>query len=308
MLKRTLVISSPHHLSVRNRQLVLSNKDTGEQNQAPMEDLNCLLLDQQGITITQAAISELTLNNVAVIFCDEKHLPASMLLPLESHHLPNLRLRQQLDASEPLRKQLWQQTVKAKLRNQAALLEILGKNGEPLRRWASRVRSGDTGNAEGVASRYYWRNLFGDEFKRDRYGGPPNHLLNYGYAILRASAARSLVGSGLLPALGIHHHNQYNAFCLADDIMEPFRPFVDQAVWKRVQRGIDVEITREDKIELLNVLSADVVFGEEKSILSIALGTVSANLAKCFEGTEKNLIYPSLRGSSQKNPVGQNLG
>lgn len=294
MLKRTLVISNPHHLSVRNKQLVLDNKDTGERNQAPIEDIGCLLLDQQGITLTQAVISELTLNNVAVVFCDEKHLPASMLLPLESHHLPNQRLRQQLDASEPLRKQLWQQTVKAKLRNQAALLDYIGKSGEPLRKWATQVRSGDAGNREAVASRYYWRSLFGDEFKRDRYGEPPNNLLNYGYAILRANIARSLVGSGLLPALGIHHHNKYNAFCLADDVMEPFRPFVDRAVWERAQQGISSEITREDKAALLQVLSVDTVLGEEKSPLSIALNTVSANLAKCFEGIEKNLMYPQM--------------
>ncbi len=304
MLKRTLVISNPHHLSVKNKQLVLDNKDTGERKQSPIEDIGCLLLDQQGITFTQAAISELTLNNVAVVFCDEKHLPASMLLPLESHHLPNQRLRQQLDAGEPLRKQLWQQTIKAKLRNAADMLDSIGKSGEPLRRWATRVKSGDTTNVEGVAARYYWRNLFGDEFKRDRYGEPPNNLLNYGYAILRANAARSLVGSGLLPALGIHHHNKYNAFCLADDIMEPFRPFVDRIVWERAQQGVDMEITRNDKVALLQALSVDVVLNEEKSPLSIALNTVSANLAKCFEGTEKSLIYPSLRGRNDRsNPL-----
>lgn len=319
MLKRTLVISNPHHLSVRHKQLMLDNKETGESKQAPIEDIGTLLLDHQGITLTQASISELTLNNVAVVFCDEKHLPASMLLPLESHHLPNQRLRQQLDAGEPLRKQLWQQTIKAKLRNTAALLDSIGKEGDPLRKMATRVRSGDIGNTEGVAARYYWRKLFGEEFRRDRFGEPPNNLLNYGYAVLRANVARSLVASGMLPALGIHHHNKYNAFCLADDIMEPFRPFIDRAVHQRInaqasrhcEEGtteaiprLNLEITKEDKVALLEVLSVDVFFGEEKSPLSIALNTVSANLAKCFEGTEKKLIYPSLQArNEQSNPA-----
>ncbi|GIV32612.1 MAG: CRISPR-associated endonuclease Cas1 [Patescibacteria group bacterium] len=303
MLKRTLVISSPHHLSVRNKQLMLDNKDTGEQNQAPIEDLGCLLLDQQGITLTQAAISELTLHNVSVIFCDEKHLPVSMLLPLEGHYLPNQRLRQQLDAGEPLRKQLWQQTVKAKLRNQAALLDSIGKSGEPLRRWATRVRSGDTTNVEGLAARYYWRNLFGEAFKRDRYGEPPNQLLNYGYAILRAAAARSLVASGLLPTLGIHHHNKYNAFCLADDIMEPFRPFVDRVVWERIRQGAAGDITREDKTALLEVLNTDVWWGKERSLLATALGTVSAHLAACFEGTRQSLKYPEMKVMKENGQV-----
>lgn len=293
MIKRTLVFSNPYHISCRLKQLVLSDKASGEQQQLPVEDLGYIIFDHEQITFTMSAMQELAANNVAVVFCNEKHLPGSMLFHFEGHHTQNERIRQQLNISEPLRKQLWQQTIKAKLRNQAAVLDRISENGDAIRRMAFKVASGDTNNREAVASRYYWRRLFGQDFKRDRYGFPPNNLLNYGYAILRAATARALVGSGLLPTIGIHHRNKYNAFCLADDIMEPYRPVIDYAVWHlNNNRVADKDITMEEKKTLIGLMTADVLSRGDKRPLTITLAATGSSLSQCFSGTRKKIIYP----------------
>lgn len=295
MLKRTLFFSNPYHLSVKMGQLEITDKKTGEIKTAPIEDLGFVVLDNREITITQSVLSELASNNTAVIICDEKHHPASMMFHLDTNEVQNEKFRAQVSASEPLKKQLWQQTVKTKIRNQAALLKYTGKDDEALLRIASNVKSGDSANEEAQASRRYWSNLFGAAFTRDRNGMPPNPSLNYGYAILRAAVARALCGSGLLPTLGIFHHNKYNHYCLADDIMEPYRPFVDKAVWEQKEKYSDYHnLEKERKAELLNVLSCDVIMNDERSPLLIALSQTTASLAKCFEGEEKKILYPQL--------------
>jgi len=254
MLKRTLFFSNPYHLSVKLQQLVIADKETGEVKQAPIEDLGFVVLDHREITFTQSAMNELAANNTAVVICNEKHMPASMMFHLDTHQVQNERFRAQVNASEPLKKQLWQQTVKAKIRNQAAMLKHSGQSDEALNRLATQVKSGDSTNEEAQAARRYWPGLFGKYFRRERFGMPPNPSLNYAYAILRAAVARALCGSGLLPTLGIHHRNKYNAYCLADDIMEPYRPFVDLCVWQQMQLHDDYhKLNTARKAELLSV-------------------------------------------------------
>ena len=295
MLKRTLFFSNPYHLSVRMGQLEITDKKTGEIKTAPIEDLGFVVLDNQEITFTQSVMSELASNNTAVIICNNKHLPASMMFHLDTNQIQNELFRAQVSASEPLKKQLWQHTVKTKIRNQAALLKHTGKEDEALLRIASQVKSGDITNQEAQASRRYWSKLFGENFTREREGMPPNPSLNYGYAILRAAVARALCGSGLLPTLGIFHHNKYNHYCLADDIMEPYRPYVDKMVWEQKEKYSDYHnLDKERKAELLSVLSCDVKINGEKSPLLVAVSQTTASLVKCFSGEEKQVAYPSL--------------
>jgi CRISP-associated protein Cas1 len=297
MIKRTLLFTTPAHLSTRYEQLVIKPRHTEEETSVPMEDIGVAVLESAEITLTTAALAKLMFYNVAVITCDSQHLPAGLLLPLEGNTVQSERFAAQLDAKLPLKKQLWQQTITAKILNQALHLEHLGKPSERLRVLARGVLSGDTSNREAQAAKVYWETLFsGEAFSRDRFGLPPNNLLNYGYAVLRAAVARALVSSGLLPTLGIHHHNRYNAFCLADDIMEPYRPFVDVIVarlWQVRPRHLPiVDLTKEHKRELLQVLTLPVEMLGEKSPLFVSLSQCSASLARCFAGEADKIIYP----------------
>ena len=295
MIKRTLYFGSPAYLRTADEQLIYEGNDTGEVKTMPIEDIGVLIIDHQQITISQAVIARLLANNTAFITCDNTHHPTGLLLNLDGHTLQSQKFQAQVEASVPLKKQLWQQTVAAKLLNQAALLESIKVPARNLRNWAAEVKSGDTENHEAKAAAYYWKRVFPEflEFRRERYGPPPNNLLNYGYAILRAVVARSLVGSGLLPTLGIFHRNQYNAYCLADDIMEPYRPFVDKVVVEIVRmNGKFLELTPGMKRELLGIPAMDVVINSEKSPLMVAVQKTSAALAKCFEGKQRKIVYP----------------
>lgn len=296
MIKQTLYFSNPFHLSTKLNQLIITSKETGEIKQRPIEDLGFVIIDNSEITFTQSVMQELAENNTAVVFCDKKHQPTSMLFPLDGNTLQSERFRHQIDASEPLKKQLWQQTIKAKIRNQGQLFKLLGKNDEALKRYATQVLSGDTTNEEAQAARHYWKHIFDSEtFIRDRFGMPPNPTLNFGYTILRSAVARALVSTGLLPTLGIHHHNKYNAYCLADDIMEPYRPFVDKMVVEIKNEYSDYHVmTKEIKAKLIGIMSVDVIIAENKSPLMIALSQTTASLTRCFEGKEKQILYPTL--------------
>lgn len=297
MIKRTLYFGSPAYLKTENEQLILTNTETGELRTSPIEDIGIVILDHQQITVSQALITKLLSNNVAFITCDNTHHPTGMLLNLDGHTLQSQKFQAQIDASAPLKKQLWQQTVSSKISNQATMLESIRVPVKNLRNWADEVKSGDVENHEAKAAAYYWKNLFPEflEFRRERYGPPPNNLLNYGYAILRAVVARSLVSSGLLPTLGIFHKNQYNAYCLADDIMEPYRPFVDKVVVNIVRmNGKFLELTPSMKKDLLGVPAMDVVINDEKSPLMVAVQKTTASLAKCFEGKQRKILYPTL--------------
>jgi CRISPR-associated protein Cas1 len=295
MIKRTLYFGSPAYLKTKDEQLVFESTETGETKSTPIEDIGIVILDHQQITVSQALISKLLANNVAFVTCDNTHHPTGLLLNLDGNTLQSQKFQAQVEATVPLKKQLWQQTVSVKLNNQAAMLESIRVPAKNLRNWAGEVKSGDSENHEATAAAYYWKRLFPDflEFRRERYGPPPNNLLNYGYAILRAIVARSLVSSGLLPTLGIFHKNQYNAYCLADDVMEPYRPFVDKSVVNIVRmNGKFLELTPNMKKELLSVPAMDVRINDEKSPLMVAVQKTTASLAKCFEGKQRKILYP----------------
>ena len=295
MIKRTLYFGNPAYLKTKDEQLVFESTETGEMITLPIEDIGVLILDHQQITITQAVIAKLLENNVAFITCDNRHHPTGLMLNLDGHTLQSQKFQAQLEASVPLKKQLWQQTVSAKIDNQATMLESINIGAKNLRNWAMEVKSGDSEHHEATAAAFYWKNIFPifPSFKREREGIPPNNLLNYGYAILRAVVARNIVASGLLPTFGIFHKNQYNAYCLADDIMEPYRPFVDKTVWDIVRmNGSFLEITPGMKKQLLNIPAMDVMINEEKSPLMVAVQKTTASLAKCFEGKQRKILYP----------------
>jgi CRISP-associated protein Cas1 len=270
----------------------------------PIEDIGLVILDHQQITITQSLLAKLLSNNTAVITCDHTHHPVGLQLCLDGHTLQSQKFKAQIAASVPLKKQLWQQTISAKIQNQATLLkeeraENLppGQAGKYLVNLASVVKSGDSTNCEAKAALYYWKHIFPEflEFKRERYGPPPNNLLNYGYAILRAMVARNLVASGLLPTLGIFHRNQYNAYCLADDMMEPYRPYVDKLVCGIIRgNGKFLEMTPSMKKDLLSIPAMDVVIDGQKSPMMNAVQRTTASLAKCFEGESRKILYPVL--------------
>lgn len=305
MIKRTLYFGNPAYLKTNNEQLVIEMRDlangeagTGETKSAPIEDIGLLILDHQQITITQALLAKLLANNTAVITCDNTHHPTGMLLSLDGHTLQSQKFQAQVDATVPLKKQLWQQTVMAKIKNQAALLQIQREENKIMLTYAADVKSGDSENHEAKAAAYYWKRIFPEalEFRRERFGPPPNNLLNYGYAILRAMVARSLVASGLLPTLGIHHRNQYNAYCLADDIMEPYRPYVDLIVCRIIRgNGKFLEMTPSMKKEFLSMPAMDVMIDEQKSPMLNAIQRTTASLAKCFENKARKILYPELQ-------------
>lgn len=306
MVKRTLYFGNPAYLSLKLKQLVvrLPQDDAVEQNEKantrtiPIEDVGVIILDHKQITITQALLAELLDNNCAVITCDSRQLPVGLMLPLAGNTIQNERFRLQIDASLPLKKQLWQQTIEAKIRNQAAMLKYTtGEIHNNMLKWSESVRSGDVENMEARAAVYYWKTIFPDNpyFVRDHEGGGANALLNYGYAILRAIVARALVASGLLPTLGIHHHNRYNAYCLADDIMEPYRPYVDKVVTDILLEDHDAEVTTATKIKLLNVPVTEVIIGGKRSPLMVAVSHTTSSLVKCFRGESRRLIYPEIQ-------------
>lgn len=302
MIKRTLFFGNPAYLSLKNAQLVIKLNDVQTQEEViktvPIEDVGVVVLEDRQITITNGAMDALLENNCAVITCNEKHMPTGLLLPLEGHTLQSERFALQIEASLPLKKQLWQQTVQAKIRNQGTLLNRLyGVENRCMMAWANDVKSGDSENLEGRAAAYYWKNMFPDDdvFKRDREGDAPNNLLNYGYAILRAVVARALVASGLLPTLGIHHHNRYNAYCLADDVMEPYRPYVDEVVAEIIRSGIDCgELTTAIKKQLLVIPVQEVQINGQRSPLMVAVTQTTASLAKCFSGELRKIVYPEM--------------
>ena len=310
MIKKTLYFGNPTYLSLKQGQLVIKmpeveKNDTLPENfkkQAevtkPIEDIGVVVLDHKQITITSGVLEALLENNCAVITCDSRSMPVGLMLPLYGNTTQSERFRHQIEASLPLKKQLWQQTIQAKINNQASVLHLC-RNEEVgcMKVWAKEVRSGDPDNLEGRAAAYYWKYLFGQHiagFTRDRDGVPPNNLLNYGYALLRAVVARALVSSGLLPTLGIHHHNRYNAYCLADDIMEPYRPYVDEFVYHLIKKkGLpNGDLTREWKAELLLIPTIDITIGGTRSPLMIAATQTTASLYRCFSGEGRKIIYP----------------
>jgi CRISPR-associated protein Cas1 len=292
MIKRTLFFENKCSLTLKYEQLVVKTVD--REKTIPIEDIGFIVIENQETYISVPVLSKLAANNVSVIFCDNKHMPQSMLLNLDAHHIQQELFRHQINASEPLKKQLWQQIISHKIKNQSLLLIKNGKNDTPLEYYQSKVLSGDSDNREGVAAAYYWKNIFEFKFKRERNGVYPNLFLNYGYIVLRAAVARALSGSGLLNTLGIHHHNKYNAFCLADDIMEPYRPLIDAKVLNIIDKYDEHDLITPIKLELLNVLTQTVYFEDTKSPLMVALSRTTSSLQQCFAGKTRKILYPKL--------------
>jgi CRISPR-associated protein Cas1 len=296
MIKRTLYFGNPAYMHKELLQLkVLKTEDNSALASIPIEDIGVVILDNPQITLTHSLMGALLENNVAIISCDARHMPVGLLLPLAGNSIQTERFREQIAATEPLKKNLWAQTVKAKIENQANVLRMAGADNKKLLALIPQIQSGDPDNVEGRAASVYWKLLFeGLPFVRDRYGSLPNAHLNYSYAILRAIVARSLVGSGLLPTLGIHHSNRYNAYCLADDIMEPYRPFCDWIVYKMVKSGEieDDDIIKAHKVKLLTIAAVDIEIEHKKSPLMVGLPRTTNSLVECFAGIRRKIIYP----------------
>lgn len=304
MIKRTLYFGSPAYLSYRLNQLVIKRAidDNGTVQEAtktvPIEDIGLLIVDHSQITLTSGLVDALLEGNVALIVCNSSHMPVGMMLSLVGHSVQNERVRYQLEASLPLKKALWQQTIESKIKNQAAVLKyVTGECSNNMLIWSKSVKSGDPDNLEARAAAFYWKNIFSDNpgFKRGQEGDYPNNFLNYGYAILRAIVARALVSSGMLPIIGIYHHNRYNDYCLADDIMEPYRPYVDRLVLNIMEEYPDeIELTKEIKIRMLKIPVLDVDIDGHRSPLMIAVTTTTSSLFKCFQGKCRKITYPSM--------------
>ena len=294
MMKRTLVFSNPVYLSLRNQQLVLAYKDAPEHTTTvPIEDIGVVVVENQQVSVTLPLLNALTENEVQVVFCNATGMPSSMLLGFEGNNLQGETLRNQMSCGELLKKQLWKQIVESKIRNQSRLLDKVGQEGACLRPYYSNVKSGDADNREGSAARIYFQRLFGADFVRDRTLPGINALLNYGYTILRAAVSRAIVSSGLFPAIGLFHHNRSNAFPLADDLMEPYRPFVDEAVYDLLMQG-NMELTKDTKAKLIMVLYADTEFENVNRPLSVGLSMTTSSLVRCYAKDCLKLSLPSL--------------
>ncbi|MEO8934118.1 MAG: type II CRISPR-associated endonuclease Cas1 [Xanthomarina sp.] len=292
MLKRSILIENKSKITCKNLQLHIKN-ETREAS-IPIEDIGFIVIDNPETYISIPALNLLIENNAAVIICNASHIPNGLFLNLNSHHIQQEIFKHQINASAPLKKQLWQQTIKLKIKHQGILLEKITSKKNKFDFLESKVLSGDSSNMEAVAANFYWKSFFQIDFKRERFGNYPNNFLNYGYAILRAATARSLSGSGMLNTLGIHHKSKYNAFALADDIMEPFRPIVDEAVHDIMKNYDEQELTTEIKSVLLQTLTRTVYFKNEKSTLMVALQKTASSLQQCYTGERKKIKYPQL--------------
>lgn len=292
MIKQTLMFTSPVSLSLKDKQMVILFKDNKDMVTRPIEDIGFVVIENPQVSISIPLLNELADNNVSVVFCDKKMMPKTMLITLEGNTTQQESYKYQIDASVPTKKNIWKQLVESKIRNQSLLLNKVGKNGDVLKPYYMNVKSGDTDNREGAAAREYWGSIFEDGFRREREGLPPNNLLNYGYTILRAAVARALIGSGLYPAFGVFHRNRYNAFPLADDVMEPYRPFVDEIVYHLYYDDGVRELDNQSKGKLLRVLFSDVKMGKVTRPLENALSFMTASLLKIYKGETDKLSLP----------------
>lgn len=294
MIKRIVEISNPSYLHLKNKQMVIE-RDGQEIGNIPIEDLGVLILDHPAIVHTQGLLAACFEQNVAVLLCDGKHLPSAILLPLEGHTLHSKILRQQIAASEPTAKRIWQRIVQAKIREQAKVLQSAIGNSSPLNLYANKVKSGDPDNIEAQAARIYWQKLFGADFRRDQDAEGINAMLNYGYAVIRGAVARAIVGTGLHPAIGVHHRNQYNSFALADDLMEPLRPLVDIKVHEITKVLAEApELTPQNKRAMLEILSWNCTLNERKMPLMVSLHLYAASVRKILAGEANEMDIPEI--------------
>ena len=296
MITRSIYIGSPAYLKLKDEQMYIMEPSSNEmKGKVSVEDLGLLMLDHFQITISHQLIQKMMGNNVVVVSCDAHHLPHGIMLPLYGHTEHSDRIKDQLQASEPIKKQLWKQTVECKIENQKEVLSRLGNYYEPMMNYQNNVKSGDSTNMEGIAAQHYWKYLISLDFLRQRFGESPNQFFNFGYAVLRSIVARSIVETGLLPVLGIFHKNKYNPYCLADDLMEPYRPFVDWLVMDWLTKNPEIEeLTKEFKSHLLQVATKDVWIDGKKRPLLVAVKTTVISLYKCYIAEKRLISYPEL--------------
>lgn len=296
MITRSIYIGNPAYLKLKDEQMYIMDPVSKEmKGKIAVEDLGLLMLDHFQITISHQLIQKMMSNKVVVISCDEFHLPHGMMLPMYGHTEHSDRVKDQLEASEPLKKQLWKQTIECKIENQKEVLKRLGNYFEPMLEYQKNVKSGDITNMEGIAAQHYWKYLISPDFLRGRFGDSPNQFFNFGYAVLRSIVARAIVETGLLPVLGIFHKNKYNPYCLADDAMEPYRPFVDELVirWLKTHPEAE-ELNKESKAHLLNLASLDVLIDGKRRPLMVAVKMTASSLYKCYTGEKRLISYPEI--------------
>ena len=296
MITRSIYIGNPAYLKLKDEQLYIMEPETGQmKGKIPLEDLGLLMLDHWQITVSHQLIQKMMGNNVVVISCDAHHLPHGIMLPLHGHTEFSDRIKDQMEASEPLKKQLWKQTIECKIENQKEVLRRLGNYYEPMMDYRNNVKSGDLTNMEGIAAQHYWKYLISLDFLRQRFGDSPNQFFNFGYSVLRSIVARAIVETGLLPVLGIFHKNKYNPYCLADDMMEPYRPFVDWLVMDWLTRNPETEdLTKEFKAHILQIATKDVKIDGKTRPLMVAVKTTVSSLYKCYTGEKRQISYPEL--------------
>ena len=297
MITRSIYIGNPAYLKLKDEQMYIIEPSSNEmKGKVPVEDLGLLMLDHFQITISHQLIQKMMGNNVVVVSCDSHHLPHGIMLPLYGHSEHSDRVKDQLEASEPLKKQLWKQTIECKIENQKEVLRKLGNYFEPMLDYQNNVKSGDMTNMEGIAAQHYWKYLISLDFLRGRFGDSPNQFFNFGYAVIRSIVARSIVETGLLPVLGIFHKNKYNPYCLADDLMEPYRPFVDLLImdWLTENPNIE-ELTKEFKAHILQIATKDVLIDGKTRPLLVAVKTTATSLYKCYTGEKRLLSYPEFK-------------
>lgn len=296
MITRSIYIGNPAHLKLKDEQMyILCPETKAMKGKVPVEDLGLLMLDHFQITISHQLIQKMMGNNVVVVSCDSHHLPHGIMLPLYGHTQHSHRLKDQIEVSEPLKKQLWKQTIECKIANQSEVLRRLGNYYEPMIDYQLNVKSGDITNMEGIAAQHYWKYLISLDFLRHRFGDSPNNFFNFGYAVLRSIVARSIVETGLLPVLGIFHKNKYNPYCLADDLMEPYRPFVDLLVMQWLEKFPETdELTKEFKAHILQIATKDLKIDGLKRPLMVAVKTTATSLYKCYKGQKRLISYPEL--------------
>ena len=294
MIKRIVDISEQAYIHTKNRQLLI-DKEGKTVGKIPIEDLGVLILQHSGIVITQRVIIDCQKNKVAIVFCDERHLPYSVILPVyDGHTLHQKVIQLQVSAKKPVTKRIWKQIVQQKIIEQEKTLSFTGTDTAVLSRLALKVKSKDAENHEAQAAQYYWPRLFGKPFRRDYEAAGVNSLLNYGYAVVRALVARAVVASGLHPAIGVHHHNQYNALCLADDLMEPFRPWVDWLVYQIWMENRKAEIDKYTKQNILRLLAETVYMNKKTMPMMVACHYLVADFKRCLDGSLDNIKYPTL--------------
>jgi len=283
MPKQTIVFINPAELSLDYNRIRIEQEDGVYLR--PIEDVRIIIIDNHSVHITIPLLNKLAENNVSVVFCNERHIPTTMLMDLESNGMQSKYIRGQLSVTEPTKKRIWKQIVERKIENQSLLLEKIGHGSQVLKQYYTNVKTGDTTNREAIAAKIYWKILFGKDFIRDRIGETPNNLLNYGYALLRSYMSRAIMDAGLLPLIGVFHKNYYDSFPLADDLMEPYRPFVDETVYDLYTRG-KTEIDKSIKQELLQVFYDSITY-DDMSLTTHSLAGIYLN--------ERNVVcYPKL--------------